>query len=831
MTKRRKGGSLSRKRKNGKRNYTKKETDEQIRVAEANAEKANAPEECPAVSPLPNISKAPPSAAARERSKENNVNYDERDQTLGKKLFTPTARRVMIGGYFVFKHGMEQDETKWGCKGGIISDIKKVFDIPQGTEISYILRAVIMCHELGLEYDGSTITERTGRIPILDIHSEEGTIAANNLERGVGRPLIHMLVNDHRMQNELPSVTLSSVKGLIDRMKPKEKKINKRPQGSYDVTSRICRARYLFALQIALRVGLACAAIWVKDYCTEYNAKHNLPEDHVPSYLRFAKDNEEGEPGKDFCTSFEMEEVAFFDETHRKACPGTADKTSVAIMASTTSVYQVPKDKNGRIDPENGTIEEKDISQSYVKYTQEGRFCLGVCIDKVVDSEGNVSYTGKRLTLFDYTGKILLSPDDFDALIAKEILCVKNLKAGGQWVETINKDLIKHPLYMDDPVTKLKGVGKVTSELLHTNGIYSIEDLINLQGTAMERIENVPHHKIHGWIDAAKEILNLRPADELLRPELSKIDHRKADNPYQSRYGDNWLDNIKLTRQLSAHGDIRDLVLHIVDVTKAAGKKYFYHDALSLMTCKKTMAWMKKEGYLKMWIRPQAGLFEDDSELKRFWGRVVGNSPELMLLDKRLNKDLHEAVNQHYILTNDLLKEDPRRFGMETPRQVASSYIRVWDPSTGVAPSSKRIVQDFIAVFHDAVPRIIGGKGICLDDNAISGRRNERKRKRSEKWGGKRKRKLALDNYGTYELHEDAKYGVKVKLEIAKGDHKKLVELQRKQLSESQCDILGESTADALGYEVNEEGDEIVHVDRDAEIGGAEEVSTLRENQ
>ena len=234
MTKRRKGGSLSRKRKNGKRNYTKKETDEQIRVAEANAQKANAPEECPApVSPLPNISNAPPSAAARERSKENNVNYDERDQTLGKKLFTPTARRVMIGGYFVFKHGMEQDETKWGGgKGGIISDIKKVFDIPQGTEISYILRAVIMCHELGLEYDGSTITERTGRIPILDIHSEEGTIAANNLERGVGRPLIHMLVNDHRMQNELPSVTLSSVKGLIDRMKPKEKKINKRPQGS-----------------------------------------------------------------------------------------------------------------------------------------------------------------------------------------------------------------------------------------------------------------------------------------------------------------------------------------------------------------------------------------------------------------------------------------------------------------------------------------------------------------------------------------------------------------------------------------------------------------------
>jgi hypothetical protein len=38
------------------------------------------------------------------------------------------------------------------------------------------------------------------------------------------------------------------------------------------------------------------------------------------------------------------------------------------------------------------------------------------------------------------------------------------------------------------------------------------------------------------------------------------------------------------------------MVRHIVTVTKAAGKKYFYHDALSLMTCKKTREWMKEVG-------------------------------------------------------------------------------------------------------------------------------------------------------------------------------------------------------------------------------------------
>ena len=56
-------------------------------------------------------------------------------------------------------------------------------------------------------------------------------------------------------------------------------------------------------------------------------------------------------------------------------------------------------------------------------------------------------------------------------------------------------------------------------------------------------------------------------------------------------------------------------------------------------------------------------------------------------------------------------------------------------------------------------------------------------------------------------------------------------ETQVEALVNDDVGILGESMADALGYELNEEGNEIVHVDRDAEIGGAEEVSTLRENQ
>ena len=115
-------------------------------------------------------------------------------------------------------------------------------------------------------------------------------------------------------------------------------------------------------------------------------------------------------------------------------------------------------------------------------------------------------------------------------------------------------------------------------------------------------------------------------------------------------------------------------------------------------------------------------------------------------------------------------------------------------------------------------------------------------KKKNEKWGGLRKRKLAFDNYGTYILHQDARHGIKVKLENAKHDFERVAakELealagsiekervveraallrvsatQRELLVDDAVEILGESMADAAGYELV--GDELVLFDRDAEI-------------
>ena len=65
------------------------------RTAKANALLVECPDSPP-------ITHAPPAAAAGNRTMGDNVNYDERDRALPKKLFSEASKRTIIGGYFVF---------------------------------------------------------------------------------------------------------------------------------------------------------------------------------------------------------------------------------------------------------------------------------------------------------------------------------------------------------------------------------------------------------------------------------------------------------------------------------------------------------------------------------------------------------------------------------------------------------------------------------------------------------------------------------------------------------------------------------------------------------
>lgn len=136
------------------------------------------------------------------------------------------------------------------------------------------------------------------------------------------------------------------------------------------------------------------------------------------------------------------------------------------------------------------------------------------------------------------------------------------------------------------------------------------------------------------------------------------------------------------------------------------GRGLFFHDALSQLTERDTITWMKNNKYgdrtyYSMWIKPELGCNdvverEDGKPVRSYSKRPVGNSPELMCLDNSLNQDIHENVRRNVSATSFLPDDDERKFSLTTPSHIVRAYRRVHCPTTShsTIPSSNRIIQD-----------------------------------------------------------------------------------------------------------------------------------------
>jgi hypothetical protein len=124
--------------------------------------------------------------------------------------------------------------------------------------------------------------------------------------------------------------------------------------------------------------------------------------------------------------------------------------------------------------------------------------------------------------------------------------------------------------------------------------------------------------------------------------------------------------------------------------TKYEGKGLWYHDALSLMTCKKSIHYMKEKGIFKNWLLPLGRLQEG----RRYHESIQGDSPELMPLDKTLNMDSHASARYHVAITSHLPNNDRLKFSFSTPKEISCAYLHLVDPVIGSAPCSKIFVQD-----------------------------------------------------------------------------------------------------------------------------------------
>ena len=140
----------------------------------------------------------------------------------------------------------------------------------------------------------------------------------------------------------------------------------------------------------------------------------------------------------------------------------------------------------------------------------------------------------------------------------------------------------------------------------------------------------------------------------------------KQKNPYLSRYGERWVEKLKLSYSMSKFCCVTDLIRFIMN---KAGKLIkgcvheddlsIFHDSLVLMKLKNTITWMKENNYFHHWLLPMNGLQDGTS----------------IPLDNSLNRDILHGLRFNcflirFVLNGEVIDEEERNmcFSFSTPK-------------------------------------------------------------------------------------------------------------------------------------------------------------------
>jgi hypothetical protein len=150
--------------------------------------------------------------------------------------------------------------------------------------------------------------------------------------------------------------------------------------------------------------------------------------------------------------------------------------------------------------------------------------------------------------------------------------------------------------------------------------------------------------------------------------------------------------------------------------TPHAADFIIFHDGLSQWWEKEAQEYIREKGFGDRQLR----CLGQTNAGNRYAGKVCGDSPEICRgLDAHGFADLKLSMAFHTSLSSKYAFDDPRRFGMGTPREVWRTMTRCWE----VEPTGPRIVEDVIQ-FASVLDKIIAHKGCVVPDMLLrTGRR------------------------------------------------------------------------------------------------------------
>jgi predicted flap endonuclease-1-like 5' DNA nuclease len=678
------------------------------------------------------------------------------------------ATRLAIAYCYFNVFGAPPPE-QWDGRDGTTVQIRDFLKIPKnsGGRVRQILSQVHHCHCVGTRYTGVRNSDGgLGRKVIIKKTSVEAQIIADAVEDGMSMAMAHIIVNKHCYEADREPFSLSAVRTLILSLAPVVTPLIKLKQGDTDPTSAWSRARYNWVLQLLIRFGLFVylgtppSPPSPSREETEANiSSSNLDPISVTTTTTTTAIPDCFNAQK--MASLSMYQIVWWDESHqvcKLATDGNGKKTQVRFR----------RDPAGKLDP-SGTLKDPH-KELRVKYEKEVRLGLGCAATKCKDTDEIV---GKRCKAFCYSGKVVLSIKDYKDKQKAELKRVKLLKGNNFWVIDRRQ---KGEFYEDDTISFIPGIGVKMKERLEAEGIFTVRTLADLSDDSINHLTARPDFKLSKKVlekfrDSAKNSKGGNQPDDLI------LDHRQAENPYLSLYGeDEWEDKIKGSVTLAAYISIADMIefmvgesQRVMEGTHHEDDWFFYHDALSLMTAKETIQWMREKDYLKRWLLPINQLSEDDKDLKNFLHRPIGNSPEMMPWDCSLNKDIKDAVMRHVCYTCHLPEDDVRKFSLSTPKRGSWAFRRILEHEDG-SPSSQRILQDIAKVFN-SMEKIRQAKGALIA--GIGDRKGRRALQQHASGinvrGGKRVREKEKDK--VHWIHPDARSAYALKLENSKAVH------------------------------------------------------------
>ena len=173
---------------------------------------------------------------------------------------------------------------------------------------------------------------------------------------------------------------------------------------------------------------------------------------------------------------------------------------------------------------------------------------------------------------------------------------------------------------------------------------------------------------------------------------------------------------------------------HLFKDTDQRKSWVIYHDALSAWWDPHAQDLLERLGFKHRQIKAcgpntadhvECDEYNSDRTLKKHWkwtniykSKLMGDSPELMPLDRHLFQDLKYGCKLNVGATRWLHNKDRRKFLFNTPGNAWKSLVRTWN----IAPTSERIVED-IQEFYVSIAEIVRTRGTFVDKNCHKGRR------------------------------------------------------------------------------------------------------------